>query len=499
MESEEKFNELIKTLKDLGYVDADIVKVNKAWEFAKLSHFGQKRLSGEDYSMHGLETAKIIASWKLDLTSIIVGMLHDTVDDGAANLDDILREFGKEISGLVDGVSTVSKIRLRGSDDEIFIENLRKMFLSMAKDLRVVLIKLADRLHNMRTLSVLPVDKQIKIAKETQEIYAPLSERLGMGEVKAELNELSFPILYPKEYEKVTAESGVYYKKAEERIKKIKTTLLRRFSDEGIKVAIDVRKKTPYSLWKKLERPDIKWNFDKIYDIVAARVFVETVRDCYAVLGIIHRYFRPLLGSHVSDFIAQPKPNGYQSIHTKVYGPNGKIVEFQIRTHEMHESAEYGVAAHWAYSELKSKGDVNSDQLEKMGGSVGSKLSWVKQLASWQSEIKDSNEFLEAVKFDALSERIFVFSPKGDVFDLPVGSTPIDFAYAVHTSLGDFISGAKINGRIFPLSQVLKNGDVVEILKSKNSKNPNSDWLEFVKTRIAKSEIKKHLNQQSKF
>lgn len=485
------FDELITIVKNYNG-EGDLSLVKKAFEFANLAHSGQKRVSGDPYVIHAIETAKILATWKLDTSSIVAGLLHDTVEDGGATKEDLVKDFGEDVARLVDGVTKVSDIRLVGSEEELFVENLRKMFLSMARDLRVVLIKLADRLHNMRTLYALPLDRQKKISRETLEIFAPLSERLGMGQVKGELQDLAFPYLHLDEYKKIIELSKPFYKKAEENIKNMKQRLYRNLSDEGIKSDIQARKKHLYSLWKKLEREEVKWNFEKIHDIVAMRILIETVSDCYGVLGLVHRLYKPIPKIGVSDFIAQPKPNGYQSLHTKVFGPGNQPVEIQIRTYMMHEQAERGLAAHWHMSELKSKGKIDSAGVEK-GIIVDAKLEWVKQLAQWQKEIKDSNEFLEAVKFDALSHRNFVFSPKGDVYDLPKDATPVDFACAVHTTLIGFIKSAKVNGRIVPLNFKIKSGDIVEIEKTKNSKKPTKDWLEFVKTTAAKKAIKSAL------
>jgi len=469
-------------------------KVRKAWKFAKLAHTGQRRLTGDPYSSHALGTAKILSDWKLDETTIIAGFLHDSIEDGGATRDDLVSEFGEDVAVLVDGVSKVSHLKLRSSQKEGFIENLRKMFLAMARDLRVVLVKLADRLHNMETLSPLPPEKQKRIARETLEIYAPLAERLGMGHVKGQLEDLAFPYVFPEEYKKVEIESKPYYKKAEKYIQKMKRTLLKNLAEEGIKAEIHARKKHLYSLSKKLERPGIDWDFEKIHDIVALRILVDTTVQCYAALGIVHNLFKPIPHVGISDFIAQPKPNGYRSIHTKVFGLKGKQVEVQIRTKVMHEEAEFGLAAHWAYSDVKRVGKVHDKVLEKMGVSASAeRLSWVRQLADWQKEITDAKEFLRAVKFDALGHRNFVFSPKGDVFDLPMGATPVDFAFAVHTALGNFIKGAKVDGKIVPLDYKLRSGQVVEILKSKNPKKPNNDWLDFVVTTTAINQIKKSL------
>ena len=494
---ENDFREVLKIVKSYNDNKLALDLIKKAWKFAKLAHTGQKRYSGEPYVIHELETAKILTSWKLDTDTIVAGFLHDVVEDGAADLSDIKKEFGEEVARLVDGVTKVSHIKLKKQEiEEEYIENLRKMFLAMAKDLRVVLVKLADRLHNMRPLSYVPKDRQEKIALETLEIYAPLSERLGMGQVSSELEDLAFPYVFPSEYVRVKKGATIYYKKAEENIRKMKRSLLKALSSEGIEAKIDGRKKSFYSLWKKLERLGIEWNFGKIYDIVALRILVKTVTECYTALGVVHRSFKLVPHFGISDFIAQPKPNGYQSIHTRVFGPRGKITEVQIRTFDMHEQAEHGVAAHWAYSDAKRKAVINDQELDKRGVTASEeKLSWIKQLAEWQKEISDSKEFLQAVKFDALRERIFVFSPRGDVFDLPVGSTPIDFAYALHSDLGDYLKAAKADGKIIPLNYKLKSGQVVEILKSKEKRSPNHDWLEFVVTTQARREIGKALRK----
>lgn len=492
---EKEFNELLKTYKTYEDKKNDLLKLKIVWEFAKVAHTGQKRLSGEPYVLHGLETAKILASWKMDITTIAAGLLHDSVEDGGARIEDLRENFGEDIAFLVEGVTKVSEIKLRGSKEEEFVENLRKMFMAMAKDIRVVLVKIADRLHNMQTLSVLPKEKQVRIARETLEIYAPLAERLGMGEVKAQFDDLAFPYIYSEEYRKVKKLSVIHYKKAEEHIRKIKRTILVSLSKERIKAKIGGRKKHLLSLWNKLKRPEIDWDFSKIHDIVALRILVGTTPQCYTCLGIVHKHFKPVPYLGVSDFIAQPKPNGYRSIHTKVFGPGGRIIEVQIRTFEMHREAEYGVAAHWAYSDAKTKGNLKAVTDDTGVFAPPQKLGWVRQLANWQKEIKDSKEFLKAVKFDALAERIFVFSPQGDVYDLPQESTPVDFAYAVHTDLGDYIKGAKVNGRIVPLDFKLSSGQVVEIIKSKNPRSPNADWLGFVVTSQARKKLNKYLRK----
>ncbi len=495
---QKKFKEFLINLELSNNLKKSELKlIKRAWEFAKLTHFGQKRKSGEPFISHCLEVAKILASWKLDLTSVAVGLLHDTIEDGACRKEDIVNEFGEEIAELVEGVTKVSDLKLRGSRDQEFVENLRKMFLAMAKDLRVVIVKIADRLHNVRTLQYLPSEKRERIAKETLEVYAPLAERLGMGQVKAELDDLSFPYAYPAQYSEVLERSKPYYKRAEKHIKRMKATLHKSLVKEGLRVRIDARKKHLYSLWRKLERPEINWDFEKVHDIVALRILLTTVSECYTALGVVHTHYKPVPYIGISDFIAQPKPNGYQSIHTKVFGPGGRIVEVQIRTYQMHEVAEYGVAAHWVYSQVKTSG-ARDEVLEKGVMVSQDKLKWVKQLVEWQKQIRDSSEFLRAVKFDALSHRNFVFSPKGDVYDLPAKATPVDFAYSVHSELGYYIKAAKVDGKIVPLDYQLKSGQVVEIIKSKEKRTPPSDWLKFVVTTQARKEIIKALRRAKK-
>lgn len=486
---EESYKELVTKIWEYNGM-ADIEKIKKAWEFAKLSHIDQKRLTGEAFINHPLAVAKILCSWRLDTTSIIAGLLHDAIEEGGATRKDIVNEFGEEIARLVDGVTKVTELRLKGSKEQEFVENLRKMLLVMAKDLRVVLVKLADRLHNMQTLDALPVNKQKANAQETIEVYAPLAERLGIGEVKGQLEDLAFPYVYPEDYKKVKNRARIHYEKAGKHIKSMKRLLLKKLAKEGIKAKIDGRKKHLYSLWRKLERPEVDWDFDKVHDIVALRILVDKISQCYTALGVVHGCYKPVPHLGISDFIAQPKPNGYRSIHTKVFGPGERIVEVQIRTYKMHKQAEHGIAAHWVYGEAKVKGTKDAI-LEMRGIKVDKdKLLWVKQLVDWQKEITDSEEFLRAVKFDALTHRNFVFSPLGDVYDLPAGATPVDFAYAVHTDLGNYIKCVRVDGRLVPLDYKLKSGEVVEIIKSKNPKKPSQDWLDFVVTTTARRKIK---------
>lgn len=482
-------SQLVKIVKEYN-PSADVALLKKAYKFADAAHFGQKRASGKKYITHPLAVAKILADWKMDNYSLVAGLLHDTVEDGAARKDDIQEEFGPTVAALVDGVTKVGEIKLRGSTEEEFVENLRKMFLAMAKDLRVVVIKMADRLHNMETLQFLPEEKQKLISKETLEVYAPLAERLGMGEVKGILEDLAFPYLFPDDARWLVGYSHQAYKEAEEHVAEAKKKLLRALSEESITAEVHGRKKHLYSLYRKLQRPEIDKDISQINDLVALRILVPTIEHCYSALGVVHKIYRPVPALGISDYIAQPKPSGYRSIHTKVFGPKGRIIEIQIRTFEMHEEAEFGIAAHWYYSLAKS-GGATKEQLDEGVFAPAEKLSWVKQLAYWQEEITDHQEFMQNLKFDALSHRIFVFTPKGDVKDLPTGSTPIDFAYAVHSEMGDRAIGAKVNGKIVPFSYQLHSGDVCEVLLSKEPRKPNVDWLEFVVTSLAKKEINK--------
>lgn len=483
---------LLENIKDYN-PNFDKAMVCKAYNFAKKAHLNQKRLSGDNYFTHPLNVAMILASWKLDTKSIVAGLLHDTVEDTFVTRQNIVDNFGEDIAILVDGVTKVTNLRLKGSIQSEFVENLRKMLIAMSKDLRVILIKLADRLHNMRTIEYLSVSKQKENSIETLEVYAPLADRLGMGKVKGELEDLSFKFAYPSDYLRLKKISEKYYKNAEAHILKITNSIKKELDKIGKKYEIHSRKKHLYSLWRKLLRPENDWDFDKIYDIVAVRILVSDNGMCYEALGIVHSIFKPVPYLGISDFVAQPKPNGYRSIHTKVFGPAGRITEFQIRTFEMHRQAEYGDSAHWAYSEAKSSAKLSDKVLESGIRFSDQKISLVKQLIEWQNEIVDSEEFTKSMKVDLFSQRNFVFSPKGDVYDLPNGATPIDFAFAVHTKLANSMIGAKVNGKMVPLDYKLESGQVVEILKSKNSKKLNSKWLEIAVTSQAKREIKKQL------
>lgn len=490
-----KFEQLLTKVRRYNGADTKLLK--RAWKFTKLAHTGQKRLTGEPYISHPLAAASILAEWRLDETSIIAALLHDTVEDGGAKKEDLCSEFGEDVCRLVDGVTKVSDLKLRGERKEQQLENLRKLILVMAKDLRVVLVKLADRIHNMQTLSALPKSKQVRIARETVEVYAPLAERLGIGEVKGQLEDLAFPYLYKNEYKELVKVSKPYYKKAQEYINKMKRSILKDCAKQNIRPEVHAREKHLFSLWKKLQRPNIKGDIKKVNDIVAMRVVVESVEDAYKLLGIVHSLYKPIPHLGFSDFIAQPKPNGYRSIHTKVFGPGIRPVEVQITTIHFHEHNEFGFAAHWSYSEAKQT-RATPEKLDKGVMIEKKKLDWVKQLVEWQKQLTDKEEFMKAVKFDALAHRNFIFSPKGDVYDLPSKATPVDFAFAVHTDMGRHVKAAKVNGRVVSLSRKLKSGDVVQIIKTKLPKKPTRDWLEFVATENAKRGIRKHMREWKK-
>lgn len=467
--------------------------IQKAWEFANLAHTGQKRNSGDLFITHPTQVALTLINWNLDTDTVTAGLLHDTVEDGGATTDDLVREFGPDVARIVEGVTKITDIHLGASKKEQFVENLRKMILVMAHDLRVVLVKLADRLHNMQTLQYLSPEKQVENAKETLEIYAPLAERLGIGQVKGELEDLSFKYVYPDDYKKIFEQTKRLYSEASKYLEKFRRELLQLLSPSIKDVAINIRQKRLFSLWRKMYRPEHGGDIDKVHDLVAARILVHEIEDCYRVLGLIHSHYHPVPYLGMRDFIANPKANGYRSIHINVFGPEGRIVEIQIRTFQMHSEAEMGVAAHWQYAAAKSKGE-SDDKLEKGTYTpAGNKLSWVKKLANWQNEVTDSEEYLRSLKFDAFAHRNLVFSPIGDVYDLPRGATPVDYAYAVHTQLGNQAVGAKVNGKMVPLSHRLGNGDVVEIVIDRKRKLPSHEWLSFVMTTTARQQIQKSL------
>jgi GTP diphosphokinase / guanosine-3',5'-bis(diphosphate) 3'-diphosphatase len=454
--------------------------VRKAYERAADAHRGQRRLSGEDYVNHPLEVAAILADLELDAETIAAALLHDTVEDTNLTADEVKKEFGPEVARLVDGVTKLGRISLR-TDQQQQAENIRKMMVAMAEDLRVVLIKLADRLHNMRTLQPLAEAKRRKISRETLDIYAPLAHRLGIGQIKWELEDLAFRNLEPDAYEDVVGRIARKRADREALVSDLREILARELEKVGILAEITGRPKHIYSVWQKMTREGK--DFSEIYDLSAIRVLVDTVRDCYGVLGVVHSLWKPMPG-RFKDYIAMPKSNGYQSLHTTVITHTGEPIEIQIRTNDMHRVAEFGVAAHWTYKEGGK--DASFDQ----------KLSWLRSLLEWQSEVGDAESFLNTVKVDLFQDEVYVFTPKGDVINLPAESTPVDFAYRIHTEVGHRCIGAKVNGRMVPLEYALQNGEIVEILTSKGPHGPSRDWLNFVKSASAKERIRKWFKSQ---
>lgn len=474
--------ELIEELKK-NNPKADLDLIEKAYNFAQQAHEGQLRNSGEPYITHPLAVAKILAGLGLDDNTIAAGLLHDVVEDTPKKLEDIRKIFGQEIALLVDGVTKLSRIGY-SSKEERQIENYRKMFLAMAKDIRVILIKLADRLHNMRTLKHHDFWKQREVAQETLEIFAPLAHRLGIFRFKWELEDLSFRYLEPDKYYDLVGKISMKRKEREEYINEVIEILREELKKANLTADISGRPKHFYSIYTKMEKKNKDLN--EIYDLIAVRVIVNSVKDCYGTLGIVHTLWKPIPG-RFKDYIAMPKPNMYQSLHTTVIGPRGEPFEIQIRTWDMHHTAEYGIAAHWLYKE-------NSKQKAR----IDEKLTWIKQIREWQSELQDSKEFMETLKIDLFSDVVFVFSPKGDVFELPAGSTPIDFAYRVHTEIGHRCIGSKVNNRLVPLDYTLKTGDIVEILTSKQANGPSRDWLKIVKSSQAKNRIRQWFKREKR-
>lgn len=461
--------------------EAKLTDIRRAYAFAAEAHKDQKRASGEPYIIHPLAAAMTLADMHLPETLIIAALLHDVPEDTARTLEDIEAEFGKEVAHLVGGITKLGKIKYRGV--ERYIENLRKMFLAMAEDVRVVIIKFADRLHNLETLDSIPPKKQYRIALESLEIYAPIANRLGMGEMKGRLEDAAFKYVLPKEYEWTKNLAQTAINRSDSYLDRAIDILRKDLTTAGLDV-VDVHGRTKhlYSLYKKLIKNER--NIARIYDIIALRVIVNSVADCYAALGIIHGRWTPLKG-RIKDYISQPKPNGYRSLHTTVFCEEGEIVEFQIRTKDMHQNAEFGIAAHWSYDERKQTGQQEKNEF--------SGIDWVNQLVDIQQDIADKKQYLKAldeVKIDVFKDRIFVFTPKGDVIDLPEDSTPVDFAYAIHTDVGNTCTAAKVNDVNSPLDRPLKSGDMVEIVTDKNRKGPNPDWLDGTKTRHARSKIR---------
>lgn len=463
--------------------NADVSLVEKAYYFGKKAHDGQFRKSGEPYFIHPVAVANILCDMELDIETIIAGLLHDVVEDTEYTYEDIEREFSKEIADLVDGVTKLGQIKYQ-SKEETQAENLRKMFLAMAKDIRVILIKLADRLHNMRTLKFMSPEKAKGKAKETLEIYGGIANRLGISMIKWELEDLALRYIDPEGYYELVEKVAKKRSQREAYIENVINVLNKLFEDVNIECDVYGRPKHFYSIYRKMNNKHK--TFQEIYDLMAVRIIVDTVKDCYAVLGMIHTLWTPMPG-RFKDYIAMPKPNMYQSLHTTVVGPDGEPLEIQIRTKEMHTIAEYGIAAHWKYKE-----ESNNQNRVK----VENKLKWLKQMMEWEQDLKDPQEFMNALKEDVFSSQVYVFTPKGDVVELPAQSTPIDFAYRVHTNVGNKCVGAKIDGRIVTLDYKLQNGNIVEILTSSNSNGPSRDWINMVKTPNAKSRIRQWFKKE---
>ena len=461
---------------------ADLDLLQRAYRFSEVSHQGQQRASGEPYLSHPLEVAHLLVGFKMDVTTVTAGLLHDVLEDTAATKADLEREFGKEIADLVDGVTKIGKLAF-SSREERQAENFRKMLVAMARDLRVLMIKLADRLHNMRTLDYLPPEKSRKVSQETLDIYAPLAHRLGMAKVKAELEDLALRTLQPEDYVDLQRRVAKRRLEREADINQAIAILGQKLTEVGIESQIRGRPKHFYSIWKKMH--DQGREFDEIYDLTAVRVVTSSVRDCYGALGVVHSLWKPVPG-RFKDFIAMPKVNMYQSLHTTVIGPKGEPVEIQIRTWDMHRIAEEGIAAHWLYKEKRTGKDRADDS-----------LLWLRQLLENQQDTKDPAEFLDSVRVDLFPDEVYVFTPKGDVKALPEGSTPIDFAYAVHTKVGEHCVGAKVNGKLVPLRSTLRQGDIVEIVTSP-SQHPSRDWLKIVKSSRARSKINQWLKVEER-
>ena len=473
--------------------------INKAFAFAEEAHKTQKRYSGEPYLYHTFETACILADLGMGPRTVAAGLLHDVIEDTPVTREELAKEFGENITKMVEGVTKLGHVRYKGGDRHI--ESLRKFFVATSDDIRVIIIKLADRLHNMRTLQHVPKEKRRRIATETMQVYVPIAERLNMGRIQRQLQDLSFPFLHPEEFKKITKMSKPKYKESIEALGRVRAILEEALKEEKISnINIDYRTKGSYSLFRKLERKDM--DIDRIYDIAALRVIVPSISDCYRVLGTIHSIWRPLPG-RIKDYIAFPKPNGYQSIHTTVFTGEGGVAEIQVRTERMHREAEFGVASHFNYKNNNPNGYISLSWFRnllnfstaKTEPSTENVPEWLKELAEIQKEVEVEEEFMKNLKDDFFENRIFVFTPVGDVIDLPRGSSPIDFAYQVHSDIGDHIAGAKVNGKLVSLDTKLTNGDIVDIMTKKTVK-PTRKWLDYAKTTIAKRRIRSALQKK---
>ncbi|MBI3754323.1 MAG: bifunctional (p)ppGpp synthetase/guanosine-3',5'-bis(diphosphate) 3'-pyrophosphohydrolase [Deltaproteobacteria bacterium] len=466
---------------------ADLELIKKAYIFSAKVHQGQVRLSGEPYLMHPIEVAHILADMQMDAVTVAAGLLHDTVEDTLTTVDKLKELFGDEIATLVDGVTKIGKISFGDKDTssgkERQAENFRKMIIAMAQDLRVIMIKLADRLHNMRTLSALGPEKRMQVAQETMDIYAPIANRLGIGWIKTELEELSFPYLKPEAYRELQERLATKKEEREKYIHEVKAIIEKRLAEYNLPAQVSGRPKHLYSIYKKVTEQGT--SFEHIYDVLAFRIITSTVKECYEALGIIHSTWIPIPG-RFKDYIAIPKPNMYQSLHTSVIGPYGERIEIQIRTEEMHKIAEEGIAAHWRYKEGRAFAEKDDKR-----------FSWLRQMMEWQKDMRDAREFMDTMKMDFFSEEVFVFTPKGAVKELPRGATPVDFAYAVHTDVGHRCSAARVNGRLVPLKCQLKNGDIVEVITSPNH-TPSKDWLKFVVTSRARTKIRQWIKTEER-
>ncbi len=475
----------------------DISLIEKAYEIARTAHEGQLRKSGEPYIIHPLYVAIILAGLELDKETIAAGILHDVVEDTVLTREQIAQRFGNDVALLVDGVTKLKKLKLSGdyvdrsqTQQDMQARNLRKMFLAMAKDIRVILIKLADRLHNMRTLQFMPPEKQQRIAQETLDIYSPIADRLGISKIKVELDDLSLKYLYPDVYYDLAAKVEQRKSERERYVQEIAIEVRHHIHEAGIEGEVDGRVKHLFSIYRKMLNQ--KKSLEEIYDLFAVRVIVGTIRDCYAVLGTIHEMYKPIPG-RFKDYIAMPKANMYQSLHTTLIGPAGQPFEIQIRTYEMHRAAEYGIAAHWKYKEAGSSQKVEKNREEE-------KLSWLRQILEWQQDMSDNREFMDLLKSDLnlFSDDVYCFTPRGEVKNLPVGSTPIDFAYAIHTAVGNRMVGARVNDKIVPIDYEIKNGDRIEILTSPSSKGPSLDWLTIAKSASTRNKINQWFKRENK-